>query len=87
MATYTLHQGNNLEVLKQMVTDGGQEEEVTEPVVVEVPDGDSHGVALAFQPCLLGAVREGHVAIVAKEAVLIFRVGLLQAGNDGAVGE
>jgi len=63
------------------------DENVLEAVVVVVADGDSVVEAGAGEARAFGDVFEVAVAVVLEEAVGVFRGGLLQRSDVGAVGE
>jgi len=63
------------------------DEDVLEAVVVVVADGDAVVEAGAGEACAFGDVFEVAVAVILEKAVGVFRGGLLQRPDVGAVGE
>src|SRR5262245_14870775 len=53
-------------------------QEITKAVVVVIPHGRAHSVALAFQSCLLCNIPESAVMLVSVEAIPEFRRGFVQ---------
>jgi len=80
-------EGSVAVVMEQIVAIDPHHVEVFPPVVIIVCGGNTHGVSIRFDSGPLGNVRKSAVAIVAVEAVVIFRPRLLEIRNSRPVDE
>src|SRR5581483_12383303 len=64
-----------------------RDEDIGVAVVIEVGDSDPGGIAFTREARLSRDIRKCHVAVVAKEAVIKFGAGFLQARNGRAIGK
>ena len=61
--------------------------QIYQAVVVIVSGSYSHGIACSLQTCFLRDVGKGAISVIAKQPVVVGRIGLFKGRNIGAIGE